>query len=175
MELKFDKCKYHIDREGFWLSIRVLDINKAKQFIENIKNRLYIADLKVFRRKRSLNANACCWALLQKMAEKLNSSKDEMYLQMLAKYGQFTHVIVKPEAVDRVKEEWRVTEVLGEVMVNGRSGIQMRCYFGSHTYNTKEMSFLISGIVHECEELGIETPDDREINRMKEEWASEKA
>lgn len=122
------------------------------------------------RNKRSLDANAYCWVMLQKIAEVLHQDKWNIYLEMLGKYGVFTHIIVKPNVVDKVKEEWRTVKELGEVNVNGVTGIQLQCYFGSSTYNTKEMSVLIDGIVYEAKELGIETLPPDELERMKIEW-----
>ena len=122
------------------------------------------------RNKRSLDANAYCWVILQKIAEVLHQDKWNVYLEMLGKYGVFTHIIVKPNVVDKVKEEWRTVKELGEVSVNGMTGIQLQCYFGSSTYNTKEMSVLIDGIVYEAKELGIETLPPEELERMKIEW-----
>lgn len=129
-------------------------------------------EIKKHREKRSLNANAYCWVLLQKLAEKLNTTKDEVYLEMLQRYGQFTHLVVKPNVVDKVKEEWRTCRELGEVIVNGKKGIQLQCYFGSSTYNTKEMATFIDGIISECKELGIETATPYELERMKSEWGN---
>ena len=129
-------------------------------------------ELKKHREKRSLNANAYCWVLLQKLAEKLNTSKDDLYLIMLERYGQFTHLVVKPNVVDKVKEEWRTCRELGEVTVNGKKGIQLQCYFGSSTYNSKEMSTFIDGIISECKEQGIETMTPKELERLKIEWGN---
>lgn len=123
-----------------------------------------------FRKKRSLDANAYMWVLLQKMAEVLQQDKWNIYIDMLGKYGVFTHIIVKPNVVEKVKEEWRTVKELGEVCVNGTTGIQLQCYFGSSTYNTKEMSVLIDGVVSEAKELGIETLSPDELERMKAEW-----
>ncbi len=126
--------------------------------------------LSKWRNKRSLDANAYMWVLLQKLAEKLNSDKDSIYLTMLRRYGRFTHIIVKPEMVEAVQREWKTSEVLGDVFVNGTAGVQIRCYFGSHTYDTKEMAVLIDGVVSECKECGIETMTPDELKRLKEKW-----
>lgn len=123
-----------------------------------------------FRQKRSLDANAYMWVLLQKMAIVLKTTKDELYVEMLDKYGVFTHIIVKPHVVDRVIGEWRTVRNLGEVKVNGQSGIQLQCFFGSSTYDTEEMANLIDGVVTECKELDIETLPPDEIRMMKERW-----
>jgi hypothetical protein len=138
---------------------------------ERLKN---IKKLKItasqYREKRSLDANAYMWVLLQKLAEVLHTTKDELYIDMLGKYGVFTHIIVKPHVVSRVKEEWRTVKELGEVTVGGQTGIQLQCYFGSSAYDTKEMSILIDGVVQECKENEIETLPPDELARMKKEW-----
>jgi hypothetical protein len=130
-------------------------------------------EVKQYRQKRSLDANAYMWVLLSKMAAALNTTKDDLYIEMLDRYGVFTHVIVKPEVVERVKAEWRTVRELGEVTVNGKTGVQLQCYFGSSTYDTKEMSVLIDGIVSECKEIGIETLPPDEVESLKALWGKE--
>ncbi len=127
-------------------------------------------EIKQYRHKRSLDSNAYFWLLLGEMAAILKTTKDELYLIMLERYGVYTHVIVKPEVVDKVKQEWRTVRELGEVTVNGKTGIQLQCFFGSSTYDTKEMSRLIDGVVAEAKDLGIETMTPQELAKMKNEW-----
>ena len=131
-------------------------------------------EVKKHRNRRSLDANAYLWVLLSKMAAALRTTKDELYLLMLDRYGVFTHLIVKKNVVDRVKEEWRTVRELGEVTINGQTGIQLQCYFGSSTYNTKEMSVLVDGVVSECKELEIETMTPDELSALKNEWGQSK-
>lgn len=134
--------------------------------------------IKKHRNRRSLDANAYLWVLLQKLADVVSTSgsrvdKWDMYLMELAKYGVFTHIVVKPEAVDRVKQEWRAVTELGEITVGSMTGIQLQCYYGSSTYNTAEMARLIDGVVTDCREMGIETLPPDEIDRIKREWGVE--
>lgn len=145
-----------------------IDISPLKEVVA--KGKALAVEIKQYRQKRSLDANAYLWVLLQKIAEAVNSSKDEVYLQMLERYGVFTHIVVKPHMVDKVRQEWRTVRELGEVTVNGKTGMQLQCFFGSSTYNTKEMSVLIDGVVSECKELGIETMTPDELAGLKNEW-----
>ena len=158
-------------KTGQWNITFTINEASAINEVNNIQSceKLSIKAVK-HRNKRSLDANAYCWVILQKIAEVLHQDKWNIYLEMLGKYGVFTHIIVKPNVVDKVKEEWRTVKELGEVSVNGMTGIQLQCYFGSSTYNTKEMSVLIDGIVYEAKELGIETLPPDELERMKIEW-----
>lgn len=168
--MTFTKAKWSYDSEGFWLSLNVDDATEAKKFTAGMKEKVYTAELKESRKKRSLDANAYAWVLMEKIAQATHSTKDEVYLQMLDRYGVFTHLIVKPKVVDRVKQEWRTVRELGEVMVNGTTGVQLQCFFGSSTYDSKEMARLIDGIVSECEELGIDAATPEEIAQMKARW-----
>jgi hypothetical protein len=150
----------------------------AKQYEQYTKwlheQKPLIVDIKPHRNRRSLNANAYMWVLLEKLAQALNTDKDSLYIEMLDRYGVFTHLIVKPEAAERVKAGWRTVRELGEVTINGRTGIQLQCYFGSSTYNTGEMARLIDGVVSECAEVGIETLPPAEIEALKNLWEGNK-
>ena len=145
-----------------------IDISPLKEVVA--KGKALAVEVKQYRQKRSLDANAYLWVLLQKIAEAVNSSKDEVYLQMLERYGVFTHIVVKPHMVDKVKQEWRTVRELGEVTVNGKKGIQLQCFFGSSTYDTKEFSTLLDGVISECKNIGVEVLPEDEIKTMLEEW-----
>lgn len=143
-------------------------LNQLKASVN--KGKALDVEIKQHRERRSLDSNAYMWVLCAKIADALRTSKDEVYLTMLERYGQFTHIIVKPEAVDKVMQTWRTVRNLGGIHIGGRPGVQLQCYFGSSTYNTKEMATLIDGIVGECKEMGIETLPPDEIEAMKAEW-----
>lgn len=125
---------------------------------------------KKWRERRSKDANALFWACVGEIAQVLHEDKWEVYLGLLKSYGRFSYVIVPEGAVDRMKEMWRETEVVGDIDVNGRKAVQMLCYYGSSTYDSLEMSNLINGTMQEMDTLEIPRPDGREIRRALEEW-----
>lgn len=123
-----------------------------------------------YKEKRSIDANAYMWTLLQRMASILDTTKDELYIQMLDRYGVFTHIAVKPHLVKEIQKEWRVVRELGEIEVEGETRMQLQCFIGSSAYNTEEMSVLIDGIVSDCKDLDIDILPLQAIDRMKKEW-----
>lgn len=145
-----------------------VEIAELKSAVEQGKQ--LDVEIKVHRNRRSLNANAMLWVMLQKLAEAMRTSKDELYLLMLDRYGIFTHIIVKPEAVERVKAEWRLVRELGKGKIGNVEGVQLQCYFGSHLYNSREFSVLLDGVLSEAKELGIETISDTEKDLLLQEW-----
>ena len=134
------------------------------------KDKELSCEIKQYRVKRSLDSNAYMWLLLGEMAGILNTTKDELYLIMLGRYGVYTHIVVKPSVVEKVKLEWKTVKELGVVMVNGSIGMQLQCYFGSSTYDTKEMSKLVDGVVIEAKEMGIDTMTNKEISLLNSKW-----
>ena len=138
--------------------------------LEKYKDKEIFLEVKKPSQKRSLDSNSFFWTLCEKIAQAVGTDKDSVYIDMLGKYGKFTHIIVKPEAVDRMIKEWRASKVLGEVLVNGNVGVQIQCYYGSSTYDQTEMNRLLQGTVDECRELGIETKTPDEIAEMNSRW-----
>lgn len=126
-------------------------------------------EAKKWRNKRSLDANAMLWACLGEIANVLRTDKWEVYLEMLKRYGKYTYICVKPNMVDAMKMQWRECEVVGEIDINGTKAIQMLCYFGSSTYDTKEFSVLLDGVVSEMKEIGLQPPTSQEMKRVIEE------
>lgn len=125
-------------------------------------------EIKPYREKRSLNANAYAWALIGKIADILRASKDEIYLEMLRRYGQSEMI----SAVEDVPIRYFVKyfDEIGTSRLNGKLFKHYRVYKGSHEYDTKEMSILIDGIVSEAKNLGIQTETPEQLARIKSLW-----
>ena len=98
------------------------------------------------------------------------ADKWDIYLTMLKRYGEFTYVCVKPNAVDMLKRQWRECEELGPIMVNGTPAMQMLCYYGSSTYDTRQFTALLEGVFFEMQQMGIETPSEEEMRLSLEAW-----
>lgn len=122
------------------------------------------------RNKRSKNANALLWKCLSDIAASLKTDKWAVYLEMLKRYGEFTYICVKPAAVENLKKQWRECEEIGSIDINGRPAVQMLCYYGSHTYDTKQFARLLDGVISEMSEMGLETPTSEEMRRSLEQW-----
>ena len=56
------------------------------------------------------------------------------------------------------------------IKINGRDAIQLLCYYGSSTYDTKQFSALLDGVISEMQEIGLEMPTSEEMRHCLEEW-----
>ena len=156
---------------GEWNVTFTCDSESALHELDEIKEADLDITAKKHRNKRSLDANAYAWVLMQKIAEKVNKGKWEVYLDMLRQYSRaFTFLIVKPKAVEAVMNMYRTCIDFGEINVNGMTGHQLQVYFGSSTFDTKEMTVFLDGIISTANDLNIPTETPAEIERMKALW-----
>ena len=123
------------------------------------------------RKKRTLDSNAYCWLLINKIADILRTSKETVYLDMLKNYGQSTIISVLADI--EVKGFFKYYEVFGTGTVNGKQFTHYKVFKGSSEFDTREMAILIDGVVSEAQGLGIDVRTPAEIERMKSLWGKE--
>lgn len=145
-------------------------VGKADEVIKWLLNqdREKLFEVKPYRQKRSLNANAYAWVLINEMANRLRTSKDEVYQEMLKRYGQSKVISVLSE-ID-ISRFVKYYEEIGKGHVEGKEFTHYRCFIGSSEYDSREMAILIDGIVDEAKELGIDTLPTTAVERMKALW-----
>jgi len=145
-------------------------------------------EIKKYRRKRSLDANAYYWVLCTKLAKVLQVSNQEIHNKMLRLYGQLEIFEGKAACItipDTELAEKKVNNAMDyhlqptSQVREGLDGIMYRTYKllrGSHTYNSEEMARLITGLISECKDAGISdaeiaTPDEKRL--LKERYGVE--
>lgn len=134
----------------------------------------YVVEVKEYRPRRSLDANAYCWVLLDKLAEKTGVPKSDIYRNLIREIGGNNDTVCCVErAVDKLCESWHKNGMgwqaeVGDSKLDGCKTVTL--YYGSSTYDTRQMSRLIDLVVQECQQQGIETKTPRELALLKEEW-----
>ena len=167
-----------IDYDTLKTKISLIIDSKDKDTINQLKNeeKLNIG-LKKYRQKRSLDANSYCWILCEKIAQEMSKdgtivSKEDIYKDAVRNFGTFIPFIVEEKAFKQFKNIWEKQGLGYQVQetANKDKCVRVNCYYGSSSYDTKEMSRLIDSLVQEAEQLGIETKTQEEINSLLESW-----
>ena len=130
--------------------------------------------VKKHRDKRSLDANAYCWQIIDKISAKRNMSKAEVYRNAIKDIGGVSDVIciqnkAKQTMIDiwtRNGIGWQVDEM--ESKIPGCTNLVL--YKGSSVYDTKQMSALIDSLVQDAKAIGIETRPQEEIASLLNEY-----
>ena len=126
--------------------------------------------IKKYRKRRSMDANAYAWVLIDKIADALQTDKEVVYRQAIRSIGGVSTVVcVQNEAVSALCKSWErngsgwSTETFPSKL-DGCTNVTL--YYGSSVYDTKQMSNLIEHLVQDAKELGIETMTPDELRRM---------
>ena len=94
--------------------------------------------------------------------------KEEVYFDMLKKYGQSQLISVLADVP--LKEYLKYYEEIGESTLGGKLFKHYRIYKGSSQFDSREMAILINGIVDDAKALGISTETPEQIANMLSLW-----
>lgn len=107
-------------------------------------------EVKEYKEKRSLDANAYAWVLLGKLQDKLHIPKEEIYRDAIQTIGSYEVIPIKNEAVNKFRQAWSKNG-LGWITETTKSKLDgytnVLAYYGSSIYDTKEMSRFIELII----------------------------
>lgn len=140
----------------------------TKWLFDQNQEKLY--EIKEYHKKRSLNSNSYCWALIGKIADVLRATKDEIYIQMLEDYGQ--SLLIPLEEGKKPDGFFKYFKYITKSELNGKKADWYKVFKGSSNYDSKEMAVLIDGIIYEAQELGIETIPPDEVEKLKRMWGA---
>ena len=164
----------HSSRDGK-LSIVVFSTeSKVDEMFDSLCE--YDVDIEIKRhfKRRSLDANAYCWVLIDKIAEKTGEKKSDVYRHAIKEIGGVSDTIcVKDKAVDRLREGWEKNGIgwQTDTMKSKLEGCtNVILYYGSSVYDSKQMGQLIDSLIQEAEGLGIPTITDEQAQQMLGKW-----
>lgn len=157
------------------ISFEVNEQNDFKEMVDEMKGLEKLSiEVKPFRQRRSLDANAYCWVLLDKLAEKLRTPKVTVYRQYIQNIGGNSEIVcVKNEAVKRLCEGWQRNGIGWQTdtfdsKLDGCTNVIL--YYGSSVYDASQMGRLLDLIIQDCKAVGIPTETPDEIARLKSMW-----
>lgn len=157
---------------GNELVLRLEHPSEAAKFVYRFAEGDY--EITKAKRKRSLDANAYCWALIHKIAERVHEPPKEIYRRYIRDIGCKTHIVcVQHEDVETEVETFLAGHIgrmvdIGESKIPGCATIHKK--YGSSSFDVAQMAGFIDQIVQDCEALGIETRPDEEIQSLLSQW-----
>lgn len=167
--MRIESAKYEAGR----LILTVSDPAEAARFAYTFTDGEY--EIVKAKKKRSLDANAYAWVLIDKIAAALRMTKTEVYQKELRDMGGNLETgIFTNDAAKDLKRIWESRGLGWQANiepcrnVNGFSEVYM--YYGSSAFDTKEMSRFIDNLIDEAKSLGIETLPPDKLEALLEAW-----
>ena len=157
------------------LMLEVNERNDFEQIVDDLKDKDKLSiEVKPYRERRSLDANAYFFVLADKLAEKLNTTKEEIYRNAIKEIGGVSETVcVKNAAVERLCEGWHNNGLGWQTdtfpsKIEGCTNVIL--YYGSSTYDKAQMSRLLDLVIEECKLQGIPVETPNQIAEMKSRW-----
>ncbi len=130
--------------------------------------------LKKATKRRSLDANAYCWVLIDKIAEAMHLSKTEVYRQAITDIGGVSKTVcVREQDKETIRSAWEKHGIgwQAQEMPSKIPGcVNLVLYCGSSEYNTHQMALLIDHLVQDAEAIGIETLTPQRKEELLKQW-----
>ena len=174
MTHEFDRAEVRRDEGGNWLCLHIKNAPMARNECGQIRpGREYCAEIKRKYNKRSGNANAYFWELCGKLAAVLSISKTEIYRGYIKDIGgnACTVPVANKQQGELISRLWQA-QGLGW-LVEDAGGGWLICYYGSSTYDARQMGRLIDLVVQDCKDQGIETAPPGSIAQWVADWKPE--
>lgn len=138
-------------------------------------------ELKLIRKKRSLDANAFCWKLCTEIANAIGETKEEIYRDAIGHVGVYEQIQFLDTEVNGVKKsrfdamadfkaKWQGNGIGWFTKTLDADKCVIQAYYGSSRYNTQEMSVLIDFLVRTASDLDIHLLTEADIDLLKREW-----
>lgn len=166
-----------VKMEGGWLMLypQKEDRGRAMALVRKLSGKKISADIRQYRKKRSLDANAYAWVLIHKLAENQKITPIEVYRSAIRDVAaSWTPLCVREADTEKVCKAWGrnglgwITEDLGPNTVPGCRTIM--AYHGSSTFDRAQMARLLDFLIQDCTALDIETRPEEEIRSLLEGW-----
>lgn len=143
---------------------------QIKLMVEELDNNK-IYELKEYKEKRSNQANKYFWKLLSEICLEMGLDVIEEYKKRVRGLGIFKQWELKRNEVKTFNIAWSSQGIAWFVDIVDYAPYEkvlVNAYYGSSSYNTKQMAKLIDGVVQDAEAIGIETKSPNEIKSMLE-------
>ena len=174
-ELNIIEASCSMDASGSWLKLRPELPGQAQMVAgEFDPQKKYTVTIKEFRKKRSLDANAYAWVLMNKLADKLNMGVRDLYRHYIPDIPENSQVVCVPtEAVEKLQSGWEHNGIgwCSDTLKSKLPGCtNVVLYYGSSTFDQKQMGVLLDLIIADCKQVGVEYLTPEELERLKGEW-----
>lgn len=154
----------------------LLNERESISSLEEIKEDKLSIEIKKYRKGRSLDANKYFWKLLQEICELQEIDTVENYKQRVKELGIFRQFKIMTQDVETFKKVWTdrgiawFCEIADTEYIGNIEFKIINAYYGSSSFNSKQMSRLIDNLVQDCKAVGIETKTQTEIDSLLSQW-----
>ncbi len=166
--MRIDAATY----EGRILKLQTDDRREAMRLVYGFKSGEY--ELKKATKRRSLDANAYAWVLIDKISAALGIPKTETYRNTIRDLGGVSETVCVPnKSIENLTRIWE-SNGLGWQVETTPSKLPdcttVILHYGSSAYDSRQMSAFIDRLIQDARALDIEVLPPDKLDAMLEAW-----
>ena len=177
--MQTSRGRWQRDSDGVWLCFLVRESDALRMLESMEQGKPYDLTVKRHAERRSLDANAYMWVLLDRLAESTGIRKEDIYRHYIKDIGGNSETVCVPsKAVEKLRDGWGHNGIgwVSDTIPSKIPGCtNVILYYGSSTYDTRQMSRMIDLVVEDCKDNGIETLPPEKLSAMVEKWGCKNA
>ena len=163
------------------LTLEIQDVDFASTY-DAMKGQPVDVSIKYHRNRRSKDANAYAWVIMDRLACALSSKYQrpltsvDVYREAILEIPGVSEVVaVRSEAVYKLRSGWAHNGIGWQSAVLGPSDAagftDVILYYGSSSFDVRQMGALLDYLQAEAQELGVQTDTPEQIEKYKYYWA----
>ena len=189
MEIHYTDSIFAVQSDGNALLMLTIPKNQ-KRLYDDIKafenDILKVMTIEYFKEKRSKDANSGFWLMCDRIAKKVGNTKDNIYVEMVKKYGVFDDLIMAAEVFPiyekrhnesssvKFTKEYSLCDIAERYRKGEQEWVKVRSYPGTSVYSKDDFKPLLDGVIDEAKELGIPFFSRDELDQMLMVWDKRK-
>ena len=163
------------------LTLEILDTDFGRSY-DALKDRQVEVSVNLPKMRRSMNANAYAWVIMDRLADALSARRQrpltsvDVYREAIREIPGVSEVVaVKDTAVGKLRAGWSHNGIGWQSAVLGPSDAagftDVILYYGSSSFDTRQMGALLDYLQAEAQELGVQTDTPEQVEKYKYYWA----
>ncbi len=167
------------------LTLQILDADFAQSY-DALKDREVEVSIKLHRLRRSKDANAYAWVIMDRLADALSARRQrplravDVYREAIREIPGVSEIVaVRTEAVGKLRAGWSHNGIGWQSAVLGPSDAagftDVILYYGSSCFDVRQMGALLDYLQAEARELGVQTDTPEQVEKYKYYWAQAEA
>ena len=153
------------------------EIGAARDIARKYAGKPVTIEVKQEKNRRSLSANAYAWVLLNKIATAVSLPVVEVYRDVIRSVPDVSDILrMRSDTVSAFRRLWESRGLGWQAQTIGEEAggwVSVIYWYGSSSYDVRQMSVFIEAIKQECRQLGIETWSDDKLALLMQEWGEE--
>lgn len=131
--------------------------------------------VKKIKAKKSVNANNYCWELCAQISVAIGVGSVDVYRQALRERGVYKDYEIPEDKVEEANKAWSnngigwFTERVDNAVDNK---VILRCYYGTSSYNSAQLSRIIDFLTEEANDLGLTTLSNKRKEALINKWVA---